>query len=568
MTSPRLRRLLVIFSAIVATMVLVAAIAVLSAAGGPPAAAPVRAARPSLVVVLVVDQFRADYIDRYGHMWTGGLRRLIDGGAWYRRAAYPYMNTVTCVGHATISTGTFPATSGIAGNSWFDRESGKSVGCADDSNVTTLSYGEPVEGGFSPARLKVPALADTLRTDLPAPPRIVTMSMKERTAIMLAGRRADAVTWFNSAAKGMVTSSFYTASPVPFVQRFVAANPIARDLGTAWTPLFPPSRYLYDDAGIGEKPPAGWTATFPHPLKGKGAEADTAFFDAWEESPWSDAYLGKLAEAAVDAMKLGQERRTDLLAVSFSALDLVGHDFGPRSHEVQDVLARLDRTIGSLLAHLDRRVGAGRYVVALSGDHGVSPIPEQITAAGLDAGRQPRGPIGEIVETVLGQAFGAGKHIARLSGGEIYLAPATAARIREAPAVRAELVEKLSALPGVARVFFADQLANRRPADDRDALAAALSFVPGRSGDIIVVARPNWFFVAGDGSLQPGSAATHGTLADYDRRVPLVLYGFGIRPGEQLRAVTPADIAPTLAFLCGVTLAKPDGEVLAEAVRR
>jgi len=530
------------------------------------ASQPSAARPPRLIVLLVVDQMRADYVDRFGTQWTRGLKRLVKEGASYRRAAYPYLNTLTCVGHATIATGTFPARHGIVNNSWFDREAGRSVGCADDPKVSVISYGAPVNGGYSTSRLLVPTFADELRAQLPNPPRIVTFSVKERTAVMLAGRRADAVTWVNTGARSLATSSAYTSARVPFVQRFLEANPIERDLGKSWVRTLPADRYLFEDAGPAEKPPSFWTPTFPHQLDGDSGKPDDDFYDAWESSPFSDAYLGGLAEAAIDELKLGRGPGTDFLAISFTALDLVGHDFGPRSHEVQDVLVRLDQTIGSLLAHLDRAVGPAEYVVALTADHGSAPIPEQVVAKGLDGGRLGMAPVVERAEKALQQAFGPGKHVARLMGSDMYLAPGVAEKLRSNPAVRDTVLDAISAVPGVARVFFGDVLVHLRTTGDQEALAAALSYYPGRSGDIIIVPRPYWFFVSGDGSKQTGSAATHGSPYEYDQRVPVVLFGAGIRRGEYLRAVTPADIAPTLAVLAGITLASPDGQPLEESL--
>jgi predicted AlkP superfamily pyrophosphatase or phosphodiesterase len=278
------------------------------------------------------------------------------------------------------------------------------------------------------------------------------------------------------------------------------------------------------------------------------------------------AARSRTPEAAVDELGLGEGPGTDFLAVSFTALDLVGHDFGPTSHEVQDVLVRLDLTIGSLLAHLDRAVGRANYVVALTSDHGSSPIPEQVIAKGLDAGRLGMAPIVERTEKVLQQAFGPGKYVARLMASDLYLAPGVAGKLRASSTVREAVISAISSVPGVARVFFGDGLVNLRGTDDRDALAAALSYYPGRSGDIIILPRPYWFFVSGDGLTQAGSAATHGSSSEYDQRVPLILFGAGIKRGEYLKPVTPADIAPTLAFLCGITLANPDGTVLTEAL--
>jgi hypothetical protein len=198
--------------------------------------APVSSAprRPRLVVVLVVDQMRADYVEKYRAQWKGGLARLVNEGAWFREAAYPYLNTFTCVGHATISTGTFPATHGLVGNAWFDRREGKSVACTEDASMPLIGYQRATEGGNSPARLAVPTFSDELRVQTSPLPRVVTFSLKDRTAITLAGHRADAVTWLSAGDRTWVTSSFYTKVPVPFVQRFTDRQPVDDELGKVW----------------------------------------------------------------------------------------------------------------------------------------------------------------------------------------------------------------------------------------------------------------------------------------------------------------------------------------------
>jgi predicted AlkP superfamily pyrophosphatase or phosphodiesterase len=540
-----------------AAIVLILTAAAAHAAPAPP---------PKLVVVLVVDQMRGDYIARFGSQWTGGLRRLVDGGAWFSRAAYPYLATVTCVGHATVSTGAFPRTHGIVGNAWFDRDLGRSAGCTLDPGVTTISYASPVAGGEGPSRIRSATLSDELRAQLPVPARVVTLSIKERSAIALAGHRADAATWFNPAAGGFVTSSAYTSAPVPFVAAFTRANPVTADLGKVWTRMLPAERYLFADAGKGEKPPPFWSAEFPHALNAKGEAPDAQFFEAWEASPFSDDYLGRLAIASVDALKLGQGPGTDFLGISFSALDLVGHDFGPTSHEVQDTLARLDRTIGALLDHLDRTAGAGNYVIALTADHGAAPIPEQAAALGIDAGRLDGGLVRQAAQTALASALGPGSYPVRSQYSELILEPDAVGKLRRDPRALDEVLRALRAVPGVAAAFFAEQLDARAAAGDRQARAALLSYYPGRSGDFIVMPAPYWFFVAADGTAQPGSATSHGTMYGYDQKVPIIFFGKGITPGEYTRVVTPADIAPTLAHLCGVTLAHADGEVLGEAL--
>jgi predicted AlkP superfamily pyrophosphatase or phosphodiesterase len=292
------------------------------------------------------------------------------------------------------------------------------------------------------------------------------------------------------------------------------------------------------------------------------------FYKAWEESPFSDAYLGRLAGGALDGMKLGQGPGTDYLAVSFSALDIVGHDFGPRSHEVQDVLRRLDETVGKLLQELDKKVGRDRYVVVLTADHGVATIPEQLTAEGGDAGRVKMAEIMALVDSVVSKKFGHGRWVAVEAYSEFYFRKGVFDRIAADSALLAEVMGAIEAQPGVQKVYDGRTLAASagNALGDPVAAAAAKSYFPGRSGDLLITLKPNWIFVSDDKSLIPGSATTHGSPYAYDRDVPLVLMGAGVKSGRYEQPSTPADIAPTLARLCGVTLSTATGRVLEEAL--
>jgi predicted AlkP superfamily pyrophosphatase or phosphodiesterase len=512
---------------------------------------------PRLVVFLSIDQMRSDYIDRYGLHWTGGLKRLAFEGARFVEAAYPYLNTVTCAGHATMSTGTFPATHGMVLNAWWDRELGKDVACTEDSTKQSIGYHNPQEksGGHSAARLLAHTFADELRGQASRKPRIVSLSMKPRSAIMLAGREADAVVWYE-ATTGLTTSTAYTDKPVPFVDAFVKANPMDKEYASTWTRLLSDSAYLYEDAGDGEQAPAGWTSSFPHPVTTPLSDGRRS--SHWASTPFADAYLARLGMAAVDELKMGQTPGTDYLAISFSVLDSTGHAFGPRSHEVQDVLHRLDRTIGELLAHLDKRVGAGRYVVAVTGDHGVSPIPEQSVRMGLDGGRVDLKGLTAKVEELLTAKWGNGTYISRVAYTDLYLAPGVYDRLKQDQALTRQVVSTVEKMPGIARVLLRDQLSDPPGTDDPVIRAARLSYMPSRSGDVILVPKPYW--------LMSAAAATHGTYHGYDKHVPVLFQGAGIRPGRYWDEASPADIAPTLAALCGVTLARTDGHVLSAAL--
>lgn len=526
-------------------------------ATAPPASLP--QGQPALVVVIVVDQMRADVVEQLRPHWTAGFKRLLDEGAWFPNAAYPFSGTLTCAGHATIGTGTFPATHGIPDNTWYDREAGATVACAEDAEVRPVSYGGGGAGaGNSAHNLRAPTLAQELRAQQDA--RVATIALKARSAIMLAGPSGDAVTWLNEALDGWETSTAYTARPVPAVQTFVDANPIDLDHGRTWARRLPESAYSGPDDGAGEAPTGGWTTVFPHVLRGNG-RADRRFHLQWERSPYADEYVGRFAASLVDALELGAGDRTDFLGVGFSTLDLAGHGFGPRSHEVQDILLHLDVTIGRLLDRLDEQVGRGRYVVALSSDHGVADLAEQLQPEGRGGGRLDGDRLVKVADDAAQKAAGPGRYVARVNSSNVYFEPGMYAKVAAAPGAIDAVLAALTAEPGIAGAFPADRIAGRLDAADPDERMAALSYVPERSGEILIVSDWGW-------TVPSGSAVTahHGTGHDYDRRVPVILMGAGIKPGRYEDAATPADIAPTLAALAGIALPRADGRVLQAAL--
>jgi hypothetical protein len=524
-----------------------------ASASGPVAQTP-PAAAPKLVVVLVADQMRWDYLARHRAEFTGGFKRFIDEGAWFTEAAYPYLGTVTCPGHATISTGAFPYRHGLILNEWVDRQTGMVKGCTRDESVEVIPYG-PVAGavaGESARDLLVPTLADQVRER--GHGRVVTLSRKQRSAIVLAGRKGEAVVWFDD--RGMwATSSAYAKTPVPFIQQFVASNPHTADVDKVWDRTLDAAKYRGGDDGAGERFQSGWTRLFPHPLAPTG-KLDTAFHSRWKASPYADEYLGRMAARSVDALELGRGEGIDFLGVSFSSLDSVGHSFGPDSHEVQDMVIRLDRTIGKLLDHLDSAIGRGNYVVGFSSDHGVAPIPEQVPGAGRQPARQVLAAINQALEP----HFGAGEYAVISTYTDIYLAAGVAERLKNDAKARAAALDALRALPGLMQAFTADEIAGGGARSSSDAIkrAAALSDYKGRSGDIIIVPRETW--------LLASAATTHGTHHAYDQRVPVMFYGAGVRPGAYAGAATPADLAPTLAALARVRFDRTDGRALAEAI--
>ena len=512
-----------------------------------------RPPRPKLIVQIVIDQMRGEYVERYGSQWTKGLRRLLTEGAYFPNARYPYAVTVTCAGHSSIGTGTTPSEHGMVLNEWWDRDAKRRVSCPGDSTVTPVGLNGTASGRYSGRPMLRETFAERLDKSQPAEDgRVATFSLKPRSAIGLAGHSGDAVIWFDAAGTFATSSAFGRPE---WLVTWLAAHPIDALTEASWTRLSPEPAYRGTDQDAAARPTPGWTSEFPHKLSDTG-KADTAFYDRWQRSPYSDAYLTDMVIAAIDTMSLGQRRGTDYLGVSFSALDLVGHKFGPASHEVQDVLMRADDNIGRLLAHLDARVGRGNYVVALTADHGVGEVPEDSGGAG---GRLARGLVAKIIQATLDQAWGAGTpHVEHDYYSDFYLTADTKARLEREPATLAALITAIEAQPGVQTVATWQDMAGTRDSSDPVWRALRLSYHPQRSGDLMLLMREH-FTTSID-------AASHGTYYDYDRRVPVILFGSTFKAGRFEDPASPLDIPATWARLTGVALDRPFGRSLDAAI--
>jgi predicted AlkP superfamily pyrophosphatase or phosphodiesterase len=536
-------------------------------------------ARPKLVVLLVVDQMRGDYVDKFLPQWTGGLKRLVEEGAWFRDAAYPYAVTETCVGHSTISTGAFPATHGIVSNSWWDRDLGKSVTCTSDPKAKNFAYGgasfkdgdsesDEKQGGNSGNHLAVPTFADELRFQSGTLTRVVTFSLKARAAISLAGHQADGVVWLDDTTGAWVTSNKFGA--LPFLDDYVMKNPVRKDYGKTWNLRLRRKNYVYPEEAVGGVAPDGWGHSFPHPLRGKaaGSDPDGAFYKQWKTSPFADAYLTQFAELAIDQLGLGKANGTDFLGIAYSTLDYAGHAFGPRSWEVQDILVQLDKDLADLFTHLDKVVGRGNYLVALSADHGAMPIPEDMQTSGADAGLLHLPEVQDYVEKAL-ESFNYPKpSVARIVGSEVFFANGVYEKLASDPKALKAVLDAIRTAPGVAAVYRAEELQNRPATQSPTVRAFALSYFPGRSGDLFILPKPYWLMDGTPAGKTRSYGTSHVSPYNYDQHVPVLLMGFGIQPGQYFQPITPADIAPTFAALCGITLASRDGHALAEALKK
>jgi hypothetical protein len=412
----------------------------------------------------------------------------------------------------------------------------------------------------------VPSFAEELKFQTNGATRVVSFSLKARAALTMAGHKADAATWFDGGA--WVTSSLYATQP--FIEEQAKAHPPKADFGKTWVPSLPEKDYWYDEKALGAVPPPGWELTFPHPLRGKtgDGEPDATFYEQWASSPFADTALTALAEKAVDALNLGNGVGTDFLAIGYSTVDYVGHEFGPRSREIQDILIRLDKDLSNLFSHLDQKVGRGNYVVVLTADHGVVPIPEDMQKTGADAGLLHLPELQERIEKALEPFNYTKPAIARINGSDLYFVPGVYEKLQQDHAALQAVLDAALTQPGVAAIYRAEELRDRPATQSPAHRAMANSYFPARSGDLFIVPKPYWLLDGTPSGKTRSYGTGHGVPYNYDQHVPILLMGFGIQPGQYFQPITPADIAPTLAALCGITLAPRDGHTLADALAK
>jgi predicted AlkP superfamily pyrophosphatase or phosphodiesterase len=310
--------------------------------------------------------------------------------------------------------------------------------------------------------------------------------------------------------------------------------------------------------------------SFPHKLRCKSAgnEPDPEFYGQWATSPFADIYLTKLAENAIDQLGLGKSGGIDYLGVSYSSPDYVGHAFGPRSWEIQDTYVQLDKDLGELFAHLDAKVGAGNYVVALSADHGVVPVPEDMQRTGADAGVLHMPEVQEKIEDTLKTFNYTAPVVAQIASTDLYFSAGTYDKLKADPLAMKAVLDRIRSVPGVRDVYRAEELADRPATNSPIRSAEAASFFAGRSGDLFIVPKPYWLASSTPADKKRDYGTGHGTPYSYDQRVPVIFFGWGIQRGEYFGVVTPLDIAPTLASLCGITLSARDGRILSEALAK
>ncbi|HEU5260954.1 MAG TPA: alkaline phosphatase family protein [Gemmatimonadales bacterium] len=498
------------------------------------------APKPRLVVVVTVDQLRPDYFDRYRSQFIGGFTVLLRQGAYFADAHQDHAVTETAPGHATVLSGRWPAHTGIIRNS---------AGVNDTTSLLEVSG-----PGASPARFRGTSFFDWLKAEQPLA-RALSVSRKDRGAILPIGRAREQVYWYQS---GVFTTSRYYADSLPsWVRAFNARRIPFRAAGRAWTPLLAERSYPEPDSVPYER--GGRDFMFPHRLPEDSAQAAIALAGI----PTMDSLTLAFALEGVRVLQLGGRGATDLLAVSLSTMDAVGHAYGPDSREIHDQVLRLDRYLGWFFQQLFLRYGKGNIVIVLTSDHGVTPLPERSRTLGRPrATRVNPDSIIRSVNAALNGGAGDGDWLEFDSGMLLVPERATlAARGVDMDSVVVGVAAQLSALPGVARVArFADLAAG----DTTDPVVRRWQHsVPADAGvELVATLAP--YSVWGYDDLP---IAMHGQPNEYDTHVPLILWGRGFRSGVYRDRVNTVDLAPTLARLLGLTPAEPlDGRVLLEAL--
>jgi predicted AlkP superfamily pyrophosphatase or phosphodiesterase len=556
-----------------------------------PAATSNANSRSRLVLLIVVDQFRYDYLERFGDLFgTHGLGRLMREGAFWTDANFDHVPTFTAPGHAVFMTGSWPQQNGIVANEWYERETGTKVKSITDDSVRILG-GKPNERGKSPRRLLCSTVGDELRLADNDRSKVIGISAKDRSAMLPAGRRANAAYWFSTDNGNMISSSYYFNQLPDWVARFNDRHPADKLFGARWDRLLPDEREYLRRAGKDDVPwenldkSSADTNYFPHVVTGGVPAPTKLFYKALDYTPFSNDLLVSFAEEAITNEKLGSGDETDVLSVSFSANDYVGHRFGPYSQEAMDMTLRIDQQIGKLLDFIDARVGLRNTVVIFSADHGASPVPEQAALMNLPGRRYLKPDLVKFLADGLKARYGRKDHPAtdyiqtfdnvdRVEDGvlnsNVYLNRAALRRdgVDFDECARA-VGEVALRMPGVARYFTRAQLENGSvSASDPVARRVLHGFYSTRSGDVILVFEPySILFDLPDDLTDPRSTATHGSPYSYDTHVPLIMMGRGLAPKNYTQPATPADIAPTLSHLLHIQAPSCNvGRVLSEAL--
>jgi predicted AlkP superfamily pyrophosphatase or phosphodiesterase len=499
--------------------------------------------RPKLVVGIVVDQMRYDYLYRYWDKYSkDGFKRLLGEGFNFRNNHYNYVPTYTGPGHASIYTGTTPDVHGIVGNDWYDRATGRNIYCAEDKSVKAVGSTSSA-GQMSPTNMIASTITDELELATNQKSKVIGLSLKDRGSILPAGHAADAAYWYDGSNGNMISSTFYVQELPAWVQAFNQRQLPNQYLSQPWTTLLPLDQYTesapddqsYEGLFAGEQKPV-----FPHNIPAYRGKT----FDMLRSIPAGNTYTKDFAIEAIKGENMGKGTVPDFLAVSFSTPDYVGHQYGPNSVEAQDTYLRLDLDLADFLKFLDKQLGKENVLIFLTADHGAAHNPTYLQQLRIPAGNTNNRVMTDSLKKHLNQKFGVAEWVSTFTNQQVYLNHAVAESKKvHLLDVQEETARFLQRFPGVLRSFTADALMKSHWTAGLGMLVQN-GYMPYRSGDVMVMLQPGWYENYGRG-LPKG--ATHGSPWAYDTHIPLLWYGWQIPAGESNVRTQIIDIAPSLA---------------------
>ena len=497
--------------------------------------------KSSLVVGIVVDQMRYDFLHRYYSKYQeGGFKRLMNQGFVCHNHHYDYAQTVTAAGHASVYTGSTPSMHGIVGNEWFDRSTKKEMYCVADSTVKTVGSSNVSAGKMSPKNLLTTTITDQLHLATNFKAKIFGISLKDRGAILPAGHSANGAFWFDTKTGNWISSTFYSEELPSWVKKYNEQKRANQLLQEGWKTLLPIEQYTEseaDDQPYESKITADKKSYFPYTFTASFGES----FAALSTSPHGLTLTKELAIEAIKNENLGKNGTTDFLAVSFSSTDYVGHAFGPYSVETEDMYLRLDRDLAELLSFLDKWVGKDNFTVFLTADHGVMDVTDMWKKYKLPAGRLAYSDMVKAVKKTLTDKYGDASLYESSANYQLYFDRKKMAEkgvsIKEIHAlIRPILME----FEGISDVILSDEIGASNLNHHLQELFKN-GYHAVRSGDIQLVTMPGW--------IASSITATHGSTYNYDTHIPLIFYGAGVAPGKTYERTGVADTAPTLAAI-------------------
>lgn len=503
--------------------------------------------KPKLVVGIVVDQMRNDYIERFwNHYSEDGFKRLVNNGYRFKNAHFNYVPTYTGPGHASIYTGTTPATHGIIGNNWYDKTIDASVYCAGDTSVQPIGTMDKA-GMMSPHRMTVTTIADENRLATQMRGKTIGVALKDRGAILPAGHTANAAYWFHGMDEGQwISSSFYMDSLPQWVVEFNSSGKAASYFKT-WNTLYPIETYVESGTDM-NKFEGGFkgkeTATFPYNLQELRAHNNN--FELLKAVAFGNDLTTDFAIAAIEGEKLGQNNDTDFLTLSYSSTDYVGHNFGVNSKEVQDTYLRLDKNIAQLLQYLDKTVGKDQYIVFLTADHAAVDVPAYLESLKIPAGYFDSRSFRNNIDSLVQKEYGNKNLIKNISNNQLFFNYELLHEMNiNIDSFQQKLSNYILMQDNIHRVYTRQQIVNGAYTKGMDELIKN-GFNHKRSGDLIYVLDPSFISYSRTGS-------THGSSFMYDTHVPMLFYGKGVKSGSSSRRSEIVDIAPTIAVMLGIS---------------